>query len=116
MTIKTLKELLGHCEARGWIMKCFYDEPGEPDYLGVEAAKAQEALEACDDMYLHVYDGTGLMDWVFVVNDTDGDPEEQINDYAGDRLICRPELNASRSAMATGRNAFYTRQQIARDG
>ncbi|QWY83114.1 hypothetical protein [Rhizobium phage RHph_X66] len=86
MTVKTLKELLDHCEAQGWIMKCFYDAPGEPDYIGLEAAKAQEALEACDEMYLHVYDGAGLMGWVFVVNDADCHPDEQINDYAGDRI------------------------------
>ena len=86
MAIKTLKELLDHCQAQGWTLKCFYDDAAKPDYLGLEAAPALEALEACDEMYLHVYDADGLMGWVFVVNDSDGDPEEQINDYAGDRI------------------------------
>ena len=84
--IKTLKDLLAHCEAQGWTLKCFYDDAADPDYLGKEAAPALKALEDCDEMYLHVYDAEGLMGWVLVVNDADMHPDEQINDYAGDRI------------------------------
>lgn len=87
MTIKTLNELLTHCEKQGWTMKCFYDDAAQPDYMGKEAAPALAALEACDEMYLHVYDEDGLMGWVLIVNDADMHPDEQINDYAGERIL-----------------------------
>lgn len=87
MTIKTLNGLLKHCQSKGWTMKCFYDDAAKPDYLGNKAKKARKALEACDEMYLHVYDDDKLMGWVLIVNDPDMHPDEQINDYAGERIL-----------------------------
>jgi hypothetical protein len=85
--IKTLKELLAHGVAEGWSFKCFYDDPGEPDYMGKDQAQALEALEACDIMHLGVTDADGRgVGSVIVVNDDSMTEEEQIADYGGSRL------------------------------
>lgn len=86
MKIKTLDQLLDHCKASGWNMACYYEDPADPDYAGDDVVKAKEALEACEEMRLKIYDPI-MREIVGVVLVVSGlDPEEQIADYGGDRL------------------------------
>ncbi|MBX5130764.1 hypothetical protein HJB53_30200 [Rhizobium lentis] len=86
--MKTLDQLLSHCEANGLTMVCYYDDPREPDYKGTSQAEAKAALEACDEMRLLIRDGENQRwGYAFIVNEFEGDPEEQIADHStNDRL------------------------------
>lgn len=74
-----LKEVLAQAAAAGFNFVAYYDA-GEVDYRGEDPVKCLEALEACDEMHLKIYDGQRRIGWLFVVNDANGDPEEQIAD------------------------------------
>ncbi|QIG69190.1 hypothetical protein EVB78_156 [Rhizobium phage RHph_N1_15] len=86
--MKTLEALLNHCADNGLMMTCYYDDPKAPDYKGVDQALAKEALEACDEMRLLIHDAEGKRwGYAFIVNEFEGDPEEQIADHStNDRL------------------------------
>ncbi|TDW20461.1 hypothetical protein EV128_12591 [Rhizobium azibense] len=83
--MKTLAQLLKHCADNDLTMVCFYDNPKSPDYEGTSQRKAKEALEACDEMRLIIRDAEGNR-WgcAFIVNEFNGDPEEQIADHSVD--------------------------------
>ncbi len=80
--ITTLAQVLDVCTANELTLIAYYDDINEPDYKGKDAAKAREALEACDEMRLGVYDAAGkFLGNFFIVNEFEGDPEEQVADY-----------------------------------
>lgn len=80
--INTLAQVLEVSSAHGFTLIAYYDDIKQPDYKGKDAAKAREALEACDEMRLGIYDPDGkFMGNFFIVNEFEGDPEEQLADY-----------------------------------
>lgn len=82
MKHKTLDQLLDHCAAQGFVFIAYYDDPREADYRGTDKALAKEALEACDEMKLAVRTADNVRVGTFlIVNEFEGDPEEQIADY-----------------------------------
>jgi hypothetical protein len=86
--MRTLTQLLAHCAGNELTMICYYDDLAEPDYSGLDAKQAKDALEACDEMRLRIEDAEGKRwGYAFIVNDFNQDPEEQIADHScGDRL------------------------------
>ncbi|WP_276122672.1 hypothetical protein [Pararhizobium qamdonense] len=86
--MRTLEQLLKHCEASGLTMICAYEDKEEADYEGTSAAEAKDALEACDEMHVWIVDERKKhWGYAFIVNDANGDPEEQIADHStNDRL------------------------------
>ncbi|MBA8881671.1 hypothetical protein [Phyllobacterium myrsinacearum] len=78
-----LKDLLTAAVASGFTLTAFYDDHTDPDYRGQDVSKCIEALEACDEMTLTLYDGYGVhQGWVAIINGLDD--EEQIANYSGD--------------------------------
>lgn len=76
-----LSDVLSKAKADGLVMRCYYDDPTDADYVGTSTRKAKEALLACDVMNLDVCDmGGKRLAWLFIVNEFDGDPEEQVAD------------------------------------
>lgn len=75
-------KLLLAAEAQGLTMKANYPGIPGPDYIGPSAAKAWEALEACDEMHLSVVDDRGLtLGWALIIPGLDAD--EVVADYSG---------------------------------
>jgi hypothetical protein len=82
--MKVPKEFLEHAVAEGMILTAYYEDADDSDYHGTDASKCLEALEACDVMHLILSDDDGKSKgWAMIVNECDGDPEEQIADYSG---------------------------------
>lgn len=86
--MRTLDQLLKHCEDNGFMMVCYYDDADEPDYKGSDQVQAKEALEACDEMRLIILDAEGKrFGYAFIVNDCGAPADEQIADHStNDRL------------------------------
>jgi hypothetical protein len=81
--MRTLTQLLAHCADNNLTMICYYDDPREPDYSGLDAKEAKDALEACDEMRLRIEDADGKRwGYAFIVTEFEGDPEEQIADHS----------------------------------
>lgn len=77
-----LSEVLKAAKADGHTMVCYYDDPADADYTGTSTREAKKALEACDVMNLVIRDTAGKqLAWIHIVNEFEGDPEEQIADY-----------------------------------
>lgn len=78
-----LKQVLDKAHEDGFKFVAYYDDRNDPDYAGTDVDQVKEALEACDLMNLRVEDGAGkFQGWFLIVNEFEGDPEEQIADYA----------------------------------
>jgi hypothetical protein len=78
-----LKDVLEKAVAAGLTLVAYYDDPSDTDYVGTDIAKCTEALEACDVMNLGLRSADNKkMGWFLIVNEFEGDPEEQIADYS----------------------------------
>jgi hypothetical protein len=75
-----LARLLIAAATIGYYFEVSYE--GCVDYMGDSVELALDALEACDEMELHIRDANGkVIGWAFIVNGNDED--EQISDCSG---------------------------------
>ncbi len=77
MTENSMHYLVKAAVAAGYKLTCGYD--GEVDYQGLDADKAIEALEACDQMDLYIELPSGAREWALIINGLE--PDEIIADY-----------------------------------
>lgn len=76
--MRTLDQLLNHFAAQGCTFVASYGD--EVDYRGPDKRAAKEALEACDEMSLIIFDAENKqIGWCLIINGLA--PDEQIADY-----------------------------------
>lgn len=75
------KRLLEAAEKAGLTMDVYYPNEGT-DYKGTSAAKAWEAVTACEEMHVKFINAEGTtVGWAFILPDLE--PDETVVDYSG---------------------------------